>query len=163
MCDWTTHLAVGWLIAKAGKTSKTPFLIGCILPDLVWGWSYLLSIFLESRVVDALLRPSHTILGALLLSITASIAFRSSSSPNFFSLFSGSLVHLSLDLLMKAPLGFGIFLLWPFSWRGYALNVISIFDPTPAIVSSALCITIFLIERASPLKRKLGVLTVHRV
>jgi len=156
MCDWTTHLAVGWLIAKAGKIAKTPFLVGCVLPDLVWIWSYILPVFLESRVVDALLRPSHTILGALLLSIAASIAFRSSSSLNFVSLFSGSLIHLSLDLTMKAPPGYGIFLLWPFSWRGYALNLISIFDPTPAIVSSALCITVLLIDRASPLKRKFG-------
>lgn len=148
MCDWTTHLAVGWLIAEGVKISKTPFLIGCVLPDLVWIWSYVLSTFLESKVADALLRPSHTILGAILLSIIASIAF-GRISLNLSSLISGSLIHLSLDLTMKASPGYGIFLLWPFSWRGYTLNLISIFDPTPAIVTSALCLTVLLIERAS--------------
>jgi len=156
MCDWTTHLAIGWLITKTGKIPRTSFLIGCVLPDLIWIWSYVLSLFLDSKVVDALLRPSHTILGALLLSIAASMAFRNDVSRTFGSLFSGSLSHLFLDLLMKASPGYGIFLLWPFSWMGYALNVISIFDPTPAIVSSALCITVLLIERSSLLEREFG-------
>ena len=155
MCDWTTHLAIGWLITKTRKIPRTSFLIGCVLPDLMWIWSYVLSLFLDSEVVDALLRPSHTIVGALLLSIAASMAFRNDISRTFgSSLFSGSLVHLSLDLLMKAPPGYGIFLFWPFSWRGYAINIVSISDPTPAIVSSALCVAVLLIERTSPLKRE---------
>ena len=147
MVDWTTHLGLGWLLSKTQKLEKTPFLIGCVLPDLVRWPGYPLQLIINARLIDALLKPSHTILGALLLSIAASIVFTNYSPRTTLALFAGSVLHLSLDTLMKARIGYGVYLLWPLSWNTYALDLSSMGDPIPPIISIALCCLVLVYER----------------
>jgi len=152
MVDWTTHLGLGWLLSKTKKLEKTPFLVGCVLPDLVRWPGYPLQLIINARLIDALLKPTHTILGALLLSIAASSVFTDYSPRTTLALFAGSVLHLALDTLMKARIGYGVYLLWPLSWNAYSLDLISVFDPIPPIISLALCCLVLLYERKHPQK-----------
>jgi len=146
MVDWTTHLGLGWLVSKTKKVEKIPFLIGCVLPDLVRWLGYPFQLFIVpfySKLIDAFLKPSHTIVGVFLLSFIASALFVNSSSRTILSLFSGGGFHLFLDTLQKARVGYGIYLFWPLSWNAYAVDLVSVFDPMPSAVTSILCLVIF--------------------
>lgn len=155
MVDWTTHLGLGWLFSKTKKVEKIPFLIGCILPDLVrWPW-YPFQLFIVpfySKLIDALLKPSHTMVGVFLLSFVASAFFANSSSRTVISLFSGGIFHIFLDMLQKARVGYGIYLFWPLSWNAYALDLVSVFDVRLPAVTLIVCLAVFAYGRRNSKK-----------
>lgn len=153
MVDWTAHVALGWLTARLPKArnvvSRDTLAVGCVLPDVPKIVMMPFMPALEDRVVLAVILPSHAIVGVALLSVAAAFLFKGQGIPkSIASLYLGGLLHLALDLLVRYETGCGVPLLWPLTWRGYSLGLMSANDVGLTVASMSLCIVVYLAEKA---------------
>ena len=128
------------------------FLVGCVLPDVEK--VYVLVGFISPRyegLVQAFFGPTHTPIGALLLSIISTMAFRLNGEKSFASafkaLFLGAMLHLTLDSMILLEESKGIRLLWPITSTGYGISLFPIGDWRPAAATIIVCLIVALLRR----------------
>jgi len=149
-----THVGVGWLILEALRDWEygIHFLVGCVLPDVekvyvlvgfVWP-SY-------EGLVQAFFEPTHTIMGALLLSVISTLAFRTNGKGAFANsvkaLSLGAMLHLAIDSLIFLEESKGLRLLWPITSTRYGISLFHLGDWRLAAATSILCLLAALLKR----------------
>jgi len=152
--DWITHVGIGWLILEAlrDREYRIHFLVGCVLPDIEK--VYVLVGLITPRyegLVQAFFEPTHTLIGALLLSIISTQAFRLYGKGAFANsvkaLFFGALLHLAIDSLIFIEESKGLRLLWPITSTRFGMSLFHIGDWRLAAATSLVCLLVVLLKR----------------
>lgn len=118
MPDWLTHVMFGLLLCEVFRIKyKSLVLIGSLLPDIP---RLLPHLFGETYSSYWSLQPLHTPIGAILLSISVSSLFNKKA---IVPLLLGVSSHFLLDLTIWR-LGGGLLVFFPFSWKGYSLDLL---------------------------------------
>ncbi|MGQ9514510.1 MAG: metal-dependent hydrolase [Thermoproteota archaeon] len=155
MPGWITHLGIGWLILEAlkNKEHRLQFLVGRVLPDVEKIYvviGFMTSPRLED-LVQAFFEPTHTILGALLLSNISTFIFRSRGDSYFVRdvgwIFAGAFLHIVLDSFILSETSNGVKLLWPLTSFGFGIRMVPLGDWRPAAIISTICLVIALMRR----------------
>ncbi len=161
MPDWVVHIAVAWTLCRILRFRYPQFnpantalvMAGSVFPDAVkisspfelfgfdW-WDYI-------HVV-------HLPLGAFLMAGIATLLFEEKKTAMAF-LSAGILTHFALDLLL-IQLDNGIYLFYPFSWKGFSLNLVPNDDYHITIVALLVALSVYLLslwdkKRVKRLKR----------
>lgn len=147
--DNLTHTLIGIGIARAGLSQKVGrgttviLAVASNLPDID------VACLLGGGPLSFLWRrtPTHSILGAAILIVLATLVFRryypNLSAPVIFGLTTlGIAGHLFADLWNA----YGVVLLWPFDWRRFSLNWVYIID----LVIWGLLVASWAFSRAKP-------------
>lgn len=126
MPDLITHLSVNYILLRFWKKHfiLSLVMLGAVLPDLVVAWQIGLVDFIRIRSIEevyALNAFSHTIAGGVLLSLILGVYFRPRGKA-VFSLMTGYLLHLGLDLFQK-NWGRGNLLFYPFSFTPISIDL----------------------------------------
>jgi len=152
--DWITHVSVGWLILEAlrEKEYRIHFLVGCVLPDIEKLY-VLIGLIAPSYegLAQAFFEPTHTLIGALLLSVISTLAFRLNAKGAFANaikaLFLGAMLHLAIDSLIYLDESKGLKLLWPMTSARYGISLFHLGDWRVAAATSLVCLLVTLLKR----------------
>lgn len=122
MPDLLSHLLSGHIAGTALRSNRRGWLavllLGVLLPDLLTRPIYILW-----PAAYWLVKPLHTPIGITLTCLALSAFFvRTQRNLALAMLFTGSGLHLLLDLLQKHLHG-GYALLFPFSWRSFEFGL----------------------------------------
>jgi membrane-bound metal-dependent hydrolase YbcI (DUF457 family) len=156
MPDWITHIGFGWLILEAlrKRERRLYFLIGCVLPDVEK--IYVVVGFINARYessAQAFFEPTHTLIGALLLSVISTTIFNLSGERDFAKavgwIFAGAVLHLALDSFILLEESDGIKLLWPLTSKGFGVSILPLGDWRPAAIIAPACIAVALLRRGN--------------
>jgi hypothetical protein len=126
MPDWITHLGGGYLLYRPiSRKDIRLFLLGAILPDFFSrGTSILEDVFHLVWPRYYQLEAFHTPLMLFLVAVFVAL-FNTNFLRCLGLVFSGSLLHLVLDMNDTKLAGFGQLLLYPFSYKTYQLNLVN--------------------------------------
>lgn len=160
MPDWIVHVVVAWTLCRVLRFKYPQFdtqntilvMVGALLPDVVkvgilfdllgldW-WNY----------VYALHQPFTSFLVAGLASL---FFLKRKEAFLFFSL--GVLTHYALDLLL-IQVGDGLYLLFPFSWLGFHLDLLPNDDYVITLVALGVALVVYLMARIYGKGKKSGI------
>lgn len=149
MPDWLTHIVVAWTLCtilsfkwKAFNTQNTVIvMVGALIPDL---YKLQIPISYFHVYLGNVITPFHLPVGALIIAGIFSLFFKDRKMI-FLFLSLGVATHFLLDMLL-VNLGGGMQLLYPFSWNGFALDVISPSDYYITIVALLLAFAVYLLK-----------------
>ncbi len=149
MPDWIVHVAVAWTICRLLRFRYPEFnpantalvMIGSIFPDAIK-----VSIFSDAIGFNLwnYLYVFHLPIGTLILAAIASLFFREKKTALLF-LSMGILTHYALDLLL-IQVGYGMYLFYPVSWMGFALNLVPNDDYYITIVALVIALVVYLVS-----------------
>ncbi|MDD5065600.1 MAG: hypothetical protein PHF84_01005 [bacterium] len=125
MPDLITHMSINYLLGRSFRRhfSLTLFLLGAVLTDVIVAAQITLIDFFHFKDIEYLYSIGvfpHTLFGAVTISIILGIYFVP-RVRSIFSLFSGYLLHLLVDLF-QFNFGNGNLLFYPFGFRTYTLD-----------------------------------------
>ncbi|HHT18708.1 MAG: metal-dependent hydrolase [Euryarchaeota archaeon] len=161
MPDWVVHIAVAWTLCRILRFRYPQFnpantalvMAGSVFPDAVK-----ISILFELFGFDwwDYIHVVHLPLGAFLMAGIATLLFEEKKTAMAF-LSAGILTHFALDLLL-IQLDNGIYLFYPFSWKGFSLNLVPNDDYHITIVALLVALSVYLLslwdkKRVKRLKR----------
>jgi len=161
MPDWVVHIAVAWTLCRILRFMYPQFnpantalvMAGSVFPDAVK-----ISILFELFGFDwwDYIHVVHLPLGAFLMAGIATLLFEEKKTAMAF-LSAGILTHFALDLLL-IQLDNGIYLFYPFSWKGFSLNLVPNDDYHITIVALLVALSVYLLslwdkKRVKRLKR----------
>lgn len=129
MADLFTHLAVARVPAALLPHRHVSILLvlGTFLPDLAAKSLYWIAWASEDFV-----RPTHSLAGLVCLSYLAALFVEPAlRRPAFAAFLAGGLLHVAVDMLKDTLDHEAIFLLYPFSMRGFELGLV---DPEDVIL-----------------------------
>lgn len=144
MPNWTTHLGGAYIVARPwGKRDLRFFLLGSILPDFIARIEALnLDMFDVNLFHNYSMGAFHTPFMSLLISLIIA-QFSNNAKKTCLLIFAGSLFHFFMDMLETKVSHFGTYLLYPFSYRNFQLNVFPRIGPW-VYLSWAVCLCILL-------------------
>ena len=161
MPDWVVHIAVAWTLCRILRFRYPQFnpantalvMAGSVFPDAVK-----ISILFELFGFDwwDYIHVVHLPLGAFLMAGIATLLFEEKKTAMAF-LSAGILTHFALDLLL-IQLDNGIYLFYPFSWKGFSLNLVPNDEYHITIVALLVALSVYLLslwdkKRVKRLKR----------
>ena len=126
MPDLITHVIIGLIFCELlGIRRKSLIILGSILPDIIFKIT-LICIFIEipTKEFKWFLVPMHNPAALILLTVLICLFFRSNYQQKFLMICSGWILHLIADLTNKELFMNQMFLLYPFSWKAFELNIL---------------------------------------
>ncbi len=154
--DWIAHisfaliLGLGYSKMASKQLSLSLLALGAVLPDL-FKLHYLFLRFGEMNAMN-FFAPYHTVIGALLASLAATVLFKMPSKECFATLASGSAMHFALDGLLW-PFGKGVSFFWPFYTFYTPFGLVWPDSYVPTVVFGLGAIILFSLERVLSSKK----------
>ncbi len=149
MPDWMVHVAVAWTLCRILRFKYPQFnpantvlvMVGSIFPDAIK-----ISILSDLMGYDLwnYIYVFHLPLGTFILAGIASLFFREKKTA-FLFLSLGIVTHYALDLLL-IQVGYGMYLFYPVSWMGFALNLVPSDDYYITIVALVMALVVYLVS-----------------
>jgi hypothetical protein len=148
--DWITHIVVAWTLCrvlsfkfKEFNASNTMIVItGALIPDIV---KVVIVLQLLGLDVKEYFEPIHMPVGSVIVAGMISLFFPAKKKA-FLFLGLGVLTHYLLDLLLEHVSG-GIYLLFPFSWWQWQLELTTSSDYLITLLALAIAGLIYLIGK----------------
>jgi hypothetical protein len=125
MPDWVIHIGAGYLLSRRISRQDVSWaLIGSILPDVVSRIEVILIDFLHIFFLgDFSFGSFHT--PFMLACLSAAVALLTIRPGRTFAvLFGFSMLHIFLDMSEVHVPGFGVLLLFPFSYNAFSFNLL---------------------------------------
>lgn len=143
MPNASIHIGLNYLIYKITNSRYIDlrlFILGAILPDISRIEVFISDVFhvFPNANIIGCFSCWHTPFLMALLAVSISL-LTDKFILSFFSIFLGTLLHLSLDILEISAIG-GVMLFYPFSFKQFALNLVE-YDSTSVIIIT----TVFII------------------
>ncbi len=149
MPDWITHILVAWTLCtilgfkykQFNPANTAVCMAGALIPDT---FKIVIPLGFMGIHAENFLMPLHMPVGSIIVASIFTLFFKERKIVLSFLLL-GVLTHYALDLLLT-NLNSGIYLLFPFSWNSWQLDIIPDDDFHITIVAIILAVLVYLVS-----------------